>query len=158
MTGPQLDIVRKDAAGIGGWNRYGYAANNPSTFVDRSGRSIAQSQALKACGSACSGSSMPEVSAFIPCSFVYDPIIRSVRSGCISPGARERGENEWTRRAKEHAPRDREAHCRYLDEVYRNASGPERQKIKQAQKFLGCRHSRSGADEVQPPIGNDTLA
>ena len=55
--------------------------------------------------------------------------------------------NEWTRQAKQLFPRRREERCTWLAVQYKNHGGADRQKIKQAQKFLTCRQHRDQSDE-----------
>jgi len=55
----------------------------------------------------------------------------------MSKGGDQNKENEWSR-----AARLQPAPCKWLDEQYKSAqSSEDKQKIKTAQKVLGCRRS-----------------
>jgi hypothetical protein len=43
----QADPLRKSGPGIGGWNRFTYVNNNPTTLIDPSGLSAAENQVLE---------------------------------------------------------------------------------------------------------------
>lgn len=62
----------------------------------------------------------------------------------FAKGGREKGENEYTRDAKTWAQRTGGDPCDYLaeqlQEVRKTRDSARQQKIKQAQKFLNCRH------------------
>jgi hypothetical protein len=60
--------------------------------------------------------------------------------------SRERGENEYTRQAKEEAQREKTNVCavlaRYLQEAQERNDADAIAKVRQAQKFAGCRNIR----------------
>lgn len=145
---PDSYLGRPDAPAT--LHRYAYVLNNPLRYTDPSGHSPCDELVYVGGRLVCSGDD--EGSSELPdtCCRDYEddtyvsPEVAEELESAFAKGGKQKGENEYTRDAKEWAQRTGRDPCIFLaakmQEAQRSRDTARREKIKQAQKFLNCRH------------------
>jgi len=137
--------IQADPIGLAGDdNPYLYASGNPLKYGDPLGLNPLALRNAVVAGEALGGGLTIWCRANISlCMRTIAPVAIGVAKTCdnillMAKGGNQNKENEWSRAAREKQPKDP---CRWLQQAYQDPSisAADRQKIKTAQKFLGCR-------------------